>query len=360
MKPQMDASPDPKFMIPAIPMCEDPGLRARIQANLDNLTKPKGSLGRLEECAVRYLLCRGTDFAPLERMALFTFAADHGITAQRITPFPREVTAQMTLNMIEGGAAVSVMCRSAGITCSVVDMGVDGDLPEHATLLGRKIARGTADLSIGPAMTSQQCRNALSTGVDTALSADADLFGVGEMGIGNSAAAAALYALLLDLDGSMTTGKGTGSNGSVLARKRVTVQRAVALHRSEWDQTPLDALRRCGGFEIAGITGFLLGAASKRIPVVIDGFICGAAALTATRIEPAVANYLIYSHVSAERFHRTFLRNGGIKPLLDLGMRLGEGTGAVLAMQIVAQALHCYHEMATFRSASVSREKAVM
>lgn len=344
------------FTIPNIPSYENNHLEETIRNRLDNLTKPKGSLGRLETCTVQYLLCRGSADAEIKKSHVYTFAADHGITAQQITPYPKEVTAQMVLNMIGGGAAVNVLAKHAGIRCSVVDVGVASELPEHSQLLNYKITSGTEDFSRGNAMNAEHCCKALTTGIEIALSSDTDLLGCGEMGIGNSASAAALYALLLDCDGASTTGAGTGSSGSLLEKKKRVISDAVNFHRKQWDHTPFDALCRCGGLEIAAITGVMIGAASKRIPVVVDGFICGAAALCALRFNPDIANYLFFAHVSAEQFHRKFLENEGIVPLLDLGMRLGEGTGSVLGMQIIQQALNCYHEMATFSSASVSKE----
>lgn len=344
------------FMAPAIPCCDNPELKKSVQVHIDDLIKPKGSLGRLEELALQYILCRGSRNSGINKACLYTFAGDHGITRQKITPYPPEVTAQMVLNMLSGGAAVSVMCRNAAIAYSVVDAGVASDLPDHPLLLKRKIAPGTDDFSVGPAMTTDQCRNALDAGVGIAASTDADIIGSGEMGIANSASAAALYALFLDLDGKETTGAGTGASGALLERKKEVVSGAVEFHRREWDATPFDAVRRCGGFEIAQLCGLMLGAASRRVPVVVDGFICSAAALAAMRMEPGVADYLFFSHVSEEHFHRSFFEKENIRPILDLGMRLGEGTGAVLAIQIIRQALNCYHEMATFGSASVSRE----
>jgi len=345
-----------KFVVPKIPDCDNPELKKSVREHLDDLTKPRGSLGRLEELALKYLLCRGSRDSGIEKASLYTFAGDHGITRQKITPFPSEVTAQMVLNMLNGGAAVSVMCRNASIAYSVVDAGVACDLPDHPLLIKRKIASGTDDFSVGPAMTVEQCRNALDAGVELGASSDADIIGSGEMGIANSASAAALYALLLDLDGNETTGAGTGAGGALLERKKEVVSGAVRFHRREWDSTPVDALRRCGGFEIAQLCGLMLGAASRRVPVVVDGFICSAAALAAMRMEPKVVDYLFFSHVSGENFHRSFFSKENIRPILDLDMRLGEGTGAVLAIQIIRQGLNCYHEMATFGSASVSRE----
>jgi nicotinate-nucleotide--dimethylbenzimidazole phosphoribosyltransferase len=233
---------------------------------------------------------------------------------------------------------------------------VSADFPDSIQLLKHKIAYGTKDFSCGNAMTAQECTKALQTGCDLATSSGADLLGLGEMGIGNSASAAALYALLLDLEGDVTTGAGTGAQGPLLAKKKRIIKKAVRFHRERWDSTAFNALCRCGGFEIAAMTGAMLGAASQRVPVVVDGFICGAAALCALRFNPAISDYLFFAHVSAERFHRSFLKKEGIVPLLDLKMRLGEGTGSVLGMQIIIQALNCYFEMATFASASVSRE----
>ena len=344
------------IVYPSIPDIENNALKGEIQYHLDDLTKPKGSLGRLEECAARYLQCRGSANAKLDRRLLVTFAGDHGCALVGITPFPQEVTAQMVHTMIGGGAAVSVLCRNAGIEHRVVDVGVAADLPNHPVLLKRKVTTGTADFSKGFAMTSEQCAEAFTVGMECSASSGADLLGTGEIGIANTAAASALYALLLGLDGALTTGAGTGAQGALLEKKKEYVHRSVAYHRAEWDGTVFDALCRLGGLELAALTGFIVGAAANRIPVVIDGFICGAAALAALFINRKIEDYLFFSHISAEQFHRNFLKQEKITPLLDLGMRLGEGTGAVLAMQLIDQAVHCYHEMATFSSASVSRE----
>ncbi|MBD3239935.1 MAG: nicotinate-nucleotide--dimethylbenzimidazole phosphoribosyltransferase [Chitinivibrionales bacterium] len=329
-------------------------LLRQVTAHLDSLTKPPGSLGRLEELVVRYCLCRGRADADIERAMVCTFAGDHGITEERITPYPSEVTAQMVANMAAGGAAVSVMARAAGIESRVIDVGVKAGIPWAAGVVRRNVARGVRNSVRGPAMTTEECDRAVDIGADIARTARTDLLAVGDMGIGNTAASSALYALLLELDPTDTVGPGTGSAGAVLERKREAVARAVARHRAEWDGSPLDALRRVGGLEIAAMSGFLLAAAAGGVPVVVDGFIASVSALIAMRMEPAVKDYLIFSHASAEPFHRDFLAREGIRPLLDLDMRLGEGTGAVLAIQIMRQALNCYHNMATFSSAGVS------
>jgi nicotinate-nucleotide--dimethylbenzimidazole phosphoribosyltransferase len=330
------------------------GLEKEVVDRLNNLTKPIGSLGRLEEFVLRYCLCRGTAGARLSGMKIFTFAGDHGISEENITPYPSEVTYQMVLNMAAGGAAISVMCRKAGIDCAVVDMGVKSSFQEFPGLLIRKVARGTKNFKKEPAMSDEECLKALQVGQDLAKGSACDLLGVGEMGIGNTSSASALYSLLLDLDPGDTIGAGTGSVGTLLEKKKRVVRDAVLFHRREWDRTPLEALRRVGGFEIAGMTGMILGGAQSRIPVVIDGFVATAAALVAMKMAPAVKDYLFFAHASAEQFHKPFLASQGIEPILSLNMRLGEGTGSVLAMQIIAQAMECYHRMATFDSAGVS------
>ena len=329
-------------------------LEKEILDRLNNLTKPIGSLGRLEEFALRYCLCRGNAGARLSSMKLFTFAGDHGITEENITPYPSEVTYQMVLNMVQGGAAISVMCRKAGIGCAVVDMGVKGVFQELPGLLIRKIAPGTKNFRREPAMSDKECLKALTVGHDLAEESGCDLLGVGEMGIGNTSSASALYSLLLDLAPEETVGAGTGSAGALLEKKKQVIRNAVLFHRKEWDRTPLEALRRVGGFEIAGMTGLILGGARNRIPLVIDGFVATAAALVAMTMEPAAKDYLFFAHASAEQFHKPFLASQGIEPILSLGMRLGEGTGSVLAMQVISQAMECYQRMATFDSAGVS------
>ncbi|MCU0596905.1 MAG: nicotinate-nucleotide--dimethylbenzimidazole phosphoribosyltransferase [Desulfobacterota bacterium] len=341
----------------AIPPVENKRLEKEILERLNNLTKPIGSLGRLEDFVLRYCLCRGSASAKVSRMKLFTFAGDHGITEEKITPYPSEVTYQMVLNMAAGGAAISVMCRKAGIDCAVVDMGVKGRFQDFPGLLIRKIAPGTRNFRKEPAMTDEECMKAIDVGQDLAKGSASDLLGVGEMGIGNTSSASALYSLLLDLDPEDTIGAGTGSIGPLLEKKKQVVRDAVLFHRREWDRTPLEALRRVGGFEIAGMTGMILGGAVNRIPVVIDGFVATAAALVAMKTAPAVKDYLFFAHASAEQFHKPFLASQGIEPILSLNMRLGEGTGSLLAMQIIAQAMECYHQMATFDSAGVSGQE---
>jgi nicotinate-nucleotide--dimethylbenzimidazole phosphoribosyltransferase len=332
----------------------DASLKQEIVNRLNNLTKPVGSLGRLEEFALRYCLCRGKVEAEISRMKIFTFAGDHGITEEKITPYPSEVTYQMVLNMINGGAAISVMCKKAGIDCAVVDMGVKGTFHEQSGLLIRKIGSGTKNFLKEPAMSEEECMKALHAGYDLATESGCDLLGVGEMGIGNTSSASALYSLILDVDPLETVGMGTGSVGVLLEKKKQVIREAVLLYKKAVRGAPLEALRRVGGFEIAGMTGMILGAAKTRIPTVVDGFVASAAALVAMRVEPETKDYLFFAHASAEQYHETFLKGEGIRPVLSLDMRLGEGTGSVLAMQIIAQAMECYNRMATFQSAGVS------
>lgn len=336
------------------PPCEGAALRKEVTERLDRLTKPPGSLGRLEELVLRFCLCRGSKDAEISRMEVYTFAGDHGITDERITPFASEVTYQMVLNMVRGGAAVTVMCKKAGIDCVVVDMGVKEPFQAMPGLLIRKIGYGTKNFRAGPAMSTAECDEAVRVGIELAGGSGADLIGIGEMGIGNTSSASALYSLILNADPEETVGPGTGSSGPLLERKKRVIREAVLHHRRDWNMSPLDALRRVGGFEIAGMTGMIFGAAQRRIPVVVDGFVACAAALVAVRTEPGLRGYLFFSHASAETYHTRYLEQEGIRPILSLDMRLGEGTGSVLAMQIIAQAMECYHRMATFESAGVS------
>ena len=332
-------------------------LEVKIKARLNDLTKPVGSLGRLEEFVLRYCLCRGSADAAITGCKLFTFAGDHGITDQGVAPFPAEVTPQMVVNMLLGGAAISVMCRNAGIEYSVVDAGVNFDFDDHPQLIKRKAGRRTADFSKAAAMTVEECEKAISVGYDLAANFKGDLLGIGEMGIGNSSSASALYSLLLDLpDPAQTVGAGTGAAGSFSPTRKRCWRKPCSCIVQRGDGSPFDALRRVGGFEIAAMAGMVLGGAAHRIPVVVDGFIASAAALVAMKMQEQAKDFLFFAHESSEKFHADFLACHGIRPILQLGMRLGEGTGAALAMQIISQAMHCYHEMATFSQAKVAQK----
>ncbi len=338
----------------SIPPVKNNDLQKEVQARLDNLTKPPGSLGRLEEFVKQYCLCRGDADASITRKSLFVFAGDHGITDEGVTPYPKEVTVQMVRTMLAGGAAVSVMCEKTQTDYRVVDMGVAWPIAGNGLLIQRKIDMGTRSFLRDCAMTGQQCDRAMESGMSIADSGTSDICAVGEMGIGNTSSASALFALLLDKDGASTVGRGAGATEGLLEKKRSVIAEAVRFHRPQWDKSPMDALRRVGGFEIAGMTGFILRCAHKRLPIVIDGFIATASALCAIRMQPAIKEYLFFGHMSDEQFHRSVLQELRVRPILELDMRLGEGTGGVLAMQIIETALHCYHAMATFDSAGVS------
>jgi nicotinate-nucleotide--dimethylbenzimidazole phosphoribosyltransferase len=324
------------------------------QELLDAKTKPRRSLGRLEELACRIAAIRGhvrPDFEP----AIVVVAADHGIAAEGVSAYPQEVTAQMVANFVAGGAAINVLARRAGARLVVVDAGVampivDG--PVRALRLGA----ATASFASGPAMSRDQALAGLVAGIELAgeLAADGiDLLGIGEMGIGNTTSASALAAVFLGVDPGSVCGRGTGLDDEGLARKIETIRRALALQAPD-PADPLGVLAAVGGFEIAVLAGLVVGAAANRVPVLLDGFITGAAALVAVRLAPAAAGSLIAAHRSPEPGHAPILEELGLEPLLDLGLRLGEGSGAALALPIVAASLAILGEMATFESAGVS------
>ncbi|MBL7077277.1 MAG: nicotinate-nucleotide--dimethylbenzimidazole phosphoribosyltransferase [Kiritimatiellae bacterium] len=335
----------------------DGSLSDVIQAHLDDLTKPQGSLGRLEAIAMVYCRARGTATPTCERKRVVAFAADHGVVAEGVSAFPAEVTPQMVMNMLSGGAAINVLTRHAGAELRVVDIGVNDPLEAaDDTLYRRKVRPGTANIAQGPAMTEDEMLQAVSVGIDISCQAATDrvdLLGSGEMGIGNTTASTALFSVLLDLPVEEITGRGTGIDDSALAHKIEIIKRAIDANRAKLD-TPLGALAAVGGLEIAGICGLVLGAAANRIPMVVDGFISTAGALCAIKAKPEVADYLFFSHRSNEQGHRRVLDAMNVDPILDLDLRLGEGTGAALAMPIIEAAIKTYNEMATFSGAGVS------
>lgn len=327
-----------------------------IQAHLDDLTKPQGSLGRLEALARQYCLARHTLTPAAPRKRVYCFAGDHGVADEGVSAYPREVTPQMVLNMLAGGAAINVLARHAGAELKIVDIGVAADLPEAPPLIKRKVARGTANLATGPAMSIAQATQALEVGIALANEAADEgitLLGTGDMGIANTTPATALYAAYLGLAPETITGRGTGVDDQRLRHKITVIKQALALHQASLGD-PLSTLAALGGLEIAGIAGLILGAGARKIPVVVDGFISGAAATAALRICPSVRGYLFFSHLSAEQGHRAVMGALEAPPLLNLDMRLGEGTGAALAMTLIEAALRVYNEMATFSSAHVS------
>jgi len=328
----------------------------RAEARQLELTKPPGSLGRLEPIANRCAAIFESLSFRLARPRIVVFAADHGVCAEGVSPYPQEVTAQMVLNFLHGGAAINCLARAGGIELQVVDVGVAADLPAADGLIARRIAPGTRNFCDGPAMSLDQARAALDVGVALAGEAALDgcgLLGIGEMGIGNTTAASALTAALTGTTPAAVVGRGTGADDECLRRKISAVERALALHAGNLS-APLELLARVGGLEIAALCGFCLGAARNRKPVVADGFIATAAAAVAVAMQPLVRDYLFAGHMSAEPGHAHLLRWIGVAPLLALEMRLGEGTGAALAMQLIAGAAAAFTGMATFSAAGVA------
>ncbi len=321
------------------------------------LTKPAGSLGRLEELSISLAGMTGRLDPPLKDRVVFTLAADHGVADEGVSAYPREVTAQMVLNFLRGGAAINVLARQANARVVVADLGVDADLPNHPDLRMLKVRRGTANITRGPAMSVAEAQQAIEHGrhlVRDELGAGLDVALTGDMGIGNTTASAALICALTELDPQDVVGRGTGVDDSGLERKRDAVRKALAVNATRLTQTPIDALAAVGGLEIAGLVGIILEAATRGRPVVIDGFISSAAALVAARIASGATGYMIASHRSQELGHGAVLRRLGLKPLLELDLRLGEGTGAVLALPLLEAAVRLLNEMATFDEAGVS------
>lgn len=334
----------------------DASLHVKAQARLDRLTKPLGSLGRLEELAASYVAITGELKPNVPRGVVFTFAADHGVALEGVSAYPREVTPQMVLNFLRGGAGVNVLAKHVGVGVRVVDIGVDYEFGTVPGLLDRKIMRGTRNLAVEPAMTRSQAEQAVMVGAELALEAvreDVGLIGTGEMGIGNTTPSAAITSVMTGRPAAEVTGRGTGIDESGRLRKAALIEQAIHLHRPD-PADPLDVLAKVGGLEIGGLAGLILGSAAARVPVVLDGFIAGAAAVIAVGLQPLCRDYLIASHRSVEHGHRVVLDHLGLKPLLDLDLRLGEGTGACLGMDLVGAAIKIYSEMATFDEAGVS------
>ncbi|GMV51421.1 MAG: hypothetical protein AMXMBFR67_29640 [Nitrospira sp.] len=342
----------------AITQIEPPDhhIAARVQVRLDRLTKPRGSLGRLEEVAVRYATIIGEVLPKVPRGAVFTFAADHGVAIEGVSAYPREVTQQMVLNFLRGGAGVNVLARHTGVEVRVVDIGVAAEFGTIPQLIQQKVMPGTRNFLVEQAMSREQARRALEVGTMLALDAARDgigLIGTGEMGIGNTTASAAITTLLTGRPVAEVTGRGTGIDDTTHQHKVSVIRRALDRHRPD-PTDALDVLAKVGGLEIAGLAGLMLGAAARRIPVVLDGFIAGAAALIAVALQPHCREYLIASHRSVEPGHQAVLEQLRLRPLLDLDLRLGEGTGACLGMGLVQAAVKVLTEMATFDEAGVS------
>jgi nicotinate-nucleotide--dimethylbenzimidazole phosphoribosyltransferase len=338
--------------IPDIPDLHDEGLALRLQHKLDHKTKPQGSLGRIEALAHRLGLVFGNETPGLDQPQLVLFAGDHGLAAHGVSAFPAEVTAQMVLNFLRGGAAASVLARQHGLALTVVDCGVRHEFEPHPGLLDRKVAHGTADATIGPAMTRAQCEEAMANGMALVRELPGNALLVGEMGIGNSSAAALLLARLAGEPLERCAGAGTGLDEAGMQRKRVVLQRVLERHPDAIE--PLAALAAFGGFEIATMVGAVLQAASERRAIVVDGFIAGAAVLVAQRLAPHVTQRCVFAHQSAEPGHALVLRELGARALLQLELRLGEGSGAALAWPLLVSACMLLQGMASFESAGVS------
>jgi nicotinate-nucleotide--dimethylbenzimidazole phosphoribosyltransferase len=343
------------FTLPKIAPLNE-AMQAAARARQNNLTKPAGSLGRLEELSIQLAGILGQERPSIARKAVIVMAGDHGVVAEGVSAFPAEVTPQMVLNFLYGGAAINALAKAAGARVIIVDMGVAVDMPDHPELIKRKIAYGTQNMAVGPAMTRQQAEAALQAGIDIVtaeIENGLDLVAVGEMGIGNTTSAAAITAVFTGLPAAEITGRGTGVDDAGLARKVKVIEKALAVNKPDANDA-MDVLMKVGGLEIAGLAGVVLGAAARRVPVVIDGFISSAAALVAAELVPAVKPYLIGSHESVEIGHQAILQHLGVRPLFDLNLRLGEGTGAAIAFNIIEGAARVLDEMATFAEAGVS------
>jgi len=326
------------------------------RARQDMLTKPRGSMGRLEALSVQLAGIYGQPLPAIQHKVIVTMAGDHGVVAEGVSAYPQEVTPQMVYNFLRGGAAINVLARHVGARVVVVDMGVAADLEAHPDLIVKKVAHGTENIARGPAMTQEQAVQALLAGVEVVeqqIARGLDIVGTGDMGIANTTPSAAIALAMTGRAAADIVGRGTGVDDAGLARKVATVEQAVSVNRPD-PQNALDVLTKVGGYEIAGIAGVILGAAANHRPAVIDGFISTAAAMIAVGLAPQVRPYLVAAHCSQEKGHRIMLEWLGLAPLLDLDMRLGEGTGAALGISLAEAACKILAEMATFGEAGVS------
>ena len=344
------------FLLPTIaPLlsnADNAALAAQVQRKIDFKTKPQGALGQLEALALQLACIGRSEKITFSAPQLVVFAGDHGITAEGVSAFPAAVTQQMVANMLAGGAAINVFARQHGFAVTVVDAGVAAHLPAHPQLLQRKIALGTANACTQAAMTLAQAQAAVQTGADVVHGLAGNVLALGEMGIGNTSSAALIYALMAQVPVQDAAGRGTGLDDTQMQTKLAALGKAAALHSAA--QSPMDVLAAVGGFEIAMMVGAMLQAASERRVVLVDGFIAGTAALLAHALAPHVKDYLVFCHRSAEHGHSLLLAYLGARPLLELDLRLGEGTGALLAWPLLQSAVCFLNEMASFDSAGVS------
>ena len=326
------------------------------RARQDTLTKPQGSLGRLEELSITLAGIFMDPIPKINRKAVILAAGDHGVVAEGVSAYPQEVTPAMVGNFLAGGAAINVLARHVGASIVVLDAGVAADLPDDPAMRAVKIGRGTANMAIGPAMSREDAIRCIEAGIaaaDEQIAKGADLIAFGDMGIGNTTPSSAITAVVTGADPSVTTGRGTGLDDSALVHKVEVVRRSIEVNKPD-AKDGLDLLAKVGGFEIGMLAGAMLGTAAAHRPAVVDGFISGAAALIAWTLAPTLSHYLIASHQSVEPGHRIGMETMGLTPLLDMGMRLGEGSGATLAMPIIEAAAKCLAEMATFADAGVA------
>lgn len=352
---------DMTTLLPTLPDLSNPPFEAALQHKLDNKTKPQGSLGRIEALALHIGQILGTENPVLQMPQMVVFASDHGLAARGVSAYPSDVTWQMVENFLAGGAAVSVLARQHGLALSVVDCGVAHDIaprevaPHQPQLLSHKVAWGTQDASVGPAMTSAQCAEALANGMAVVRSLPGNVLLLGEMGIGNTSVASLLLVRLCGISLGDGTGAGTGLDSAGIARKRVVLQQALEANATA--VAPLEALAALGGFEVATMVGAVLQAAAERRVIVVDGFITSAAVLVASRLQPAVLQRCVFAHQSGEPGHALMLAKMQVQPLLDMGLRLGEGSGAALVWPLLESACAILRDMASFASAGVA-EKA--
>jgi len=334
----------------------DTAAMAAARSRQDMLTKPQGSLGRLEALSIQLAGITGQALPRLTHKVIVTMAGDHGVVAEGVAAFPQEVTPQMVYNFLRGGAAINVLARHVGARIVVVDMGVAADLEPHPDLVNKKIAPGTQNIARGPAMSRQQAEQCLLAGADVVeaeIKRGLDVLGTGDMGIGNTTPSAAIAAAMTGRSAAEVVGRGAGVDDAGLALKIAAVQRALMINRPDPNDA-LDVLAKVGGFEIGGLAGAMLAAAAHRRPVIVDGFISTAAAMIAVGLAPQLRAYLISAHRSQERGHQAMLAWLGLSPLVDLDMRLGEGTGAALGISLAEAACKILAEMATFSEAGVS------
>ncbi|HEC56503.1 MAG TPA: nicotinate-nucleotide--dimethylbenzimidazole phosphoribosyltransferase [Candidatus Syntrophoarchaeum butanivorans] len=326
----------------------------------DELTKPQGSLGFLEEISIKVAgIKRNAIPDPFENKVVITMAGDHGVVEDGVSAYPKEVTPQMVYNFLDGGAAINVLARHIGARVVVVDMGVAASLEPYPALVDKKIGFGTRNMAKGPAMTREEAIESIKAGIEvfeSELERGVDIVALGDMGIGNTTPSSAIAAVMTGKPVSEVTGRGTGVDDEGLSRKIEAIERAISVNKPD-PSDPIDILSKVGGFEIGGIAGAMLAAASNRVPVVVDGFISGAGALIAAGLAPQVKEYMFAGHISVERGHRAVLEWLGLRPILDLNLRLGEGTGAVLAIGIIEAACKILREMRTFEEAGVSKKE---